>query len=317
MLVDNVTLIIKAGNGGDGSNSVSRTMQHPNGKPDGGNGGNGGSVFVTGSQNLRDLSEFRFKKKIKAEDGIAGKEKDLDGKNAQDVIITVPFGTHITNKETLEEIEITDNSKILLVKGGKGGPGSGDLKHAIELYSQRQGEKGEQKELSLALKIIADIGLIGLPNAGKSSLLKVLTNAKPEIGDYPFTTLAPNIGMLKDLAIADIPGLIEGASKGKGLGIQFLQHIEKTKILVHCIDSTEENPTQAYETVRNEFKEYSKLLLEKPELILLTKADLADKNKLELGKKGFEKMGKKVLTCSIYQEDSIEKLKKILADLIK
>src|SRR3989344_5466351 len=241
MLVDNINLIVKAGNGGDGAATFLRSEGKAKGGPDGGNGGNGGNIYFQGSTNINDLREFRYKKRIEAQKGTPGKEK----------------------------------------------------------------------KLFLELRLIADVGLIGLPNAGKSSLLSVLTNATPKIGAYPFTTLEPNIGMLNGHAIADIPGLIEGASKGKGLGVEFLKHIEKTKVLVHCIDSSEVNPEKAYETVRNEFKQYNILLLDKPEIILLTKTDLVDEKTFKRNMKILKKKGK-VLTVSIYNPVSLNILKQEL-----
>ena len=319
MLIDNVTLIIKAGNGGNGAATFLRNGLTSKGGPDGGNGGNGGNIYFQGSNNLNDLREFRFKKKIKAEDGIPGKNRKLFGKNAPHMIIFVPLGTHITDLNTKRTIEIADTTTpVLMARGGKGGRGNDEFKTATNqapMYAE-EGTPGEQKELFLELKLIADIGLIGLPNAGKSSLLAMLTNADPKIGNYPFTTLEPNIGVLGKHTLADIPGLIEGASSGKGLGVTFLKHIEKTKILLHCIDSTDEDAANTYKTVRAEFEKYNTTLLEKPEVILLTKTDLSE---LEIQRKNrelFEKQGKKVLTCSIYDEESIRKLKKMIEDLI-
>lgn len=326
MLVDNVTLLVKAGDGGDGAATFIRNSQTAKGGPDGGNGGNGGNIYFQGSMNIRDLSEFRFKKEIMAENGIPGKKKNLYGKNAPDTTIFVPIGTLIKDLNSNSVYDIKDTTTLVLIaKAGKGGRGNNEFKTATDqtpFYAEK-GTKGQQRELLLTLRLIADIGLIGLPNAGKSSLLKVLTNATPKIGDYPFTTLEPNIGVLMDsedeskpLAIADIPGLIEGASKGKGLGVSFLKHIEKTKILVHCIEATVVDAKKTYETVRNEFEKYDIKLLEKPEIILLTKVDLADAKAIEKNIKIFQKMGKKVYTCSIYQPQTLEELKEILIKLL-
>lgn len=324
MLVDNIGLIIKAGNGGDGAATFLRNEMTAKGGPDGGNGGNGGNIYLQGSNNINDLREFRFKKRISAENGVSGKHKKLFGKNAEDLIIFLPLGTRVTDIHSNRVIEIINTiDKILIAKGGKGGRGNTEFKSATNQtpkYAEK-GTLGEEKKLFLELRIIADIGLIGLPNAGKSSLLSVLTNATPKIGDYPFTTLEPNIGMLGKYAIADIPGLIEGASRGKGLGVEFLKHIEKTKILVHCIDSSDTNSQKAYETVRNEFKQYNISLLDKPEIILLTKTDLTDektvKNNIKILEKNLPAGGKKVLTISIYDEKSIETLKLKLDNILK
>lgn len=314
MLVDNVKLTIKAGNGGNGAATFLRNGMTAKGGPDGGNGGNGGSIYFQGSSNVRDLSQFRFKKKITAEDGINGKHKRLYGKNALDTTILLPLGTQITDIKTNSSFEIRDTKPRRFAKGGIGGRGNLEFKSSTEQapsYAE-DGTLGEEKEFRLELKLIADIGLIGLPNAGKSSLLSVLTHAHPKIANYPFTTLEPNLGMLGAQTLADIPGLIEGASHGKGLGISFLKHIEKTKLLLHCIDSSDEDPKKTYMVVREEFKNYNSELLEKPEIILFTKTDLIDKKELEKKMKLFKKKGQKVLSCSVYDEESIEKLIKVL-----
>ncbi len=312
MLVDNVTLTIKAGDGGNGAATFLRNGLTARGGPDGGNGGNGGNVYFQGSRNINDLKQFRFKKKVEAQNGTNGKNQKLFGKNAEDLTILVPLGTHITDIDTGRIYEIRNDSKpVLFAKGGKGGRGNTEFKTAINQspnYAE-DGTPGEEKMLKLELKMIADIGLIGLPNAGKSSLLATLTNASPKIGNYPFTTLEPNIGMLDEYTIADIPGLIEGASQGKGLGIAFLKHIEKTKILLHCIDSTDPDPLKTYTIVRKEFEQHSGKLLEKQEVILLTKTDLAAVGQVEKSEKLFLKKGLEVITCSIYDDESLNTLK--------
>ncbi|HKC14839.1 MAG TPA: GTPase ObgE [Patescibacteria group bacterium] len=320
MLVDNVNLLVKAGNGGNGAATFLSNARNFKGGPDGGNGGNGGSIYIQGSNNIADLSQFRYQKKITAEDGVSGRRKNLYGKNAPDETIFVPLGTRITDLEShtsYEIVNITDS--LLIAKGGKGGRGNMEFKSATN-QSPRVAEKGtvgERKELFLELRLIAQVGLIGLPNSGKSSLLAVLTNATPKIGNYPFTTLEPNIGMLEDYAIADIPGLIEGASIGKGLGIGFLRHIEKTEMLIHTIDATVENPKKTYTIVKNEFKKFNPKLLEKPEVILITKIDLIDEKKLKEIIAVFKKMKKEVLTYSLYNPESIDALKKRVKNSLK
>jgi GTP-binding protein len=319
MLVDNIKLIIKAGNGGNGSAHLRRDGQTAKGGPDGGHGGNGGSVYVRGSHNITDLREFRYKKIVKAEHGEDGKRQNMEGKNAPDITIILPLGTRITDHVSGNTVEIVDeDQEVLLAQGGRGGRGNTAFKSSTNRTPRNfeKGTPGEEKELFLELRIIADIGLIGLPNAGKSSLLSVLTAATPAIGAYPFTTLEPNIGMLDTHAIADIPGLIEGASKGKGLGVDFLRHIEKTKILIHCIDLTNESPKKIYETVRKEFKKFDPHLLEKPEYILLTKTDLVSADIIQKITVMFTKMGKQVFTCSVYDTAGIIKLKQTLLDLL-
>lgn len=315
MFVDNVTLHVKAGNGGDGSASFLRNGLTAKGGPDGGNGGNGGNIYFQGSTNISDLKEFRFKKKIRALDGTPGGRQKMYGKNAEHTTVLVPVGTIITEEKTGRVYEITDTEHPYLVAlGGLGGRGNVEFKSATNQAPTfaEKGTKGEEKVLHLELKLIADIGLIGLPNAGKSSLLSVLTHANPKIGNYPFTTLEPNIGMLDHFAIADIPGLIEGASQGKGLGFTFLKHIEKTKIIVHCIDVTDKNPLHTYEVVRKEFEQYNKALLEKPEIILLTKTDLVDQDVVTERMNLFKKAHDHVLSVSVFDEQIVEELKKNL-----
>lgn len=311
MLVDSITLTIKAGNGGAGAVSFLRNGQKARGGPNGGNGGNGGDIYFQGTTNVSDLGQFRFKKKIKAEDGIPGGRNNLFGRNAKHTTILLPLGTQVTDLGTNETIEITNETSLLIAKGGKGGRGNNEFKSATNrtpTYAET-GELGEEKILNLELKFIADIGLVGLPNAGKSSLLEILTNAHPKIGNFPFTTIQPNIGMFGPHMIADIPGLIEGASSGRGLGIKFLKHIEKTKLLIHCIDIQEQDPQKAYETVRTEFGQYNTSLLKKPEIILITKTDLVSNEEVKEKIKSLKKKGRKILACSIYDEKSIEKLK--------
>ncbi len=313
MLVDNVTITIKAGDGGNGASTFLRNGMTARGGPDGGNGGNGGNVYFQGSNNINDLRMFRFKKKLTAESGVPGKSKRLYGKNAEDMTIFVPVGTKIKDVDTEKTYDITNTTTpVLLAKGGKGGRGNLQFKTSTNqapTYAE-SGTLGQRKTLSLELKLIADIGLIGLPNAGKSTLLAALTNATPKIADYPFTTLEPNIGMLGIHPIADIPGLIEGASIGRGLGIKFLKHIEKTKLIIHCIELSEQDVKKRYETVRQEFEKFNSELLKKPEIILLTKTDMVDEKSVAKNIKIFEKMGKKVLAYSFIDDESFKRLKK-------
>jgi GTPase len=319
MFVDSVTLQIKAGDGGNGAATFLRNGLTAKGGPDGGNGGNGGNIYFQGSNNIRDLKEFRFKKKIRAEDGTPGRNQKMFGKNADHTTILVPLGTQITEVATGRIYEITDTeSPYLIALGGLGGRGNAEFKSATNQAPTfaEKGTKGEEKTLHLELRLIADIGLIGLPNAGKSSLLSVLTHANPKVGDYPFTTLEPNIGMLDHFAIADIPGLIEGASHGKGLGIAFLKHIEKTKIIVHCIDVTDENSLKTYEVVRKEFQQYNELLLEKPEIILFTKTDLVGPDVVTSRIKLFKKTHKYIFAVSVFDEKSVAQLKDALMKIV-
>lgn len=301
-LVDDVRIKIKAGNGGKGSNAP---------YSQGGNGGRGGSIYFQASANVSDLSEFRYRKEFKAENGTDGKGKNLYGKKGRDLPITVPLGTKLIYEATGEFTELlTEDYAILVAKGGQGGIGN-----AYADDPKNDNREGESYDLHLILSLIADIGLIGLPNAGKSSLLAVLTSATPKIGNYPFTTLEPNLGVYGKTIIADIPGLIEGASIGKGLGIQFLKHIEKTKILMHCIDSTDANVTTAYQTVRTEFQEYNKTLLDKEEIILLTKKDLVSEKQVKKQIKSLKQFKRRVIPLSIYDEKSLDNLTEILKSI--
>lgn len=315
MLIDTVTVTIKAGNGGDGKVSFKHLPGNYKGGPDGGNGGNGGDVYLQGIDDILGLQDFRFKKELKAEDGIAGGKKNLYGRNGKDLIIRIPVGTQVTDLQSGEQFEIvSEEDKILIAKGGKGGRGNNEFKSATVQAPRfaEKGERGEIKEIFFELKLIADVGFIGLPNAGKSSLLAILTNAHPKIGDYPFTTLEPNIGMLGSITLADIPGLIEGAHEGKGLGMQFLRHIEKTKFLIHCISSENEDVVAVYTTIREELKQYNPLLLEKPEVILLTKTDLITETEIHQKISELKKIKQYVLPLSLYDKDSLEQFKKFL-----
>jgi GTP-binding protein len=312
MLIDFVKITVKAGDGGHGGSTLRRTAQTAKGGPDGGNGGNGGSIYAVGSSNMTDLHEFRYKKKIVAENGISGKGAKKFGRNADDIEILLPLGTHLTDLVTGQTTSIDDDThRVLLARGGKGGRGNAELKsptNRTPLHGE-PGEKGQVRELHLDLRMIAQIGLVGLPNAGKSSLQKVLTNASPAIGAYPFTTLEPNIGMLETHSIADIPGLIEGASTGKGLGIRFLKHIEKTKILIHCIDVGSPDPLQAYAVIRDEFAHYNETLVAKPEIVLLTKTDLVDTDRVRHVQALFAAKNIETQTILIYDEKRIATLK--------
>ncbi len=319
MLIDNVTIEVKAGDGGNGVATFRRTAATAKGGPDGGNGGHGGDVLFRGSANVHDLRYFRYKKKVVGQNGEHGTKHNGFGKNGQHIIIDVPLGTRITNVETgaVREIE-TDTKPILLARGGVGGYGNVKFKSPTNRTPRERelGKPGERKTYHLELRLIAQIGLIGLPNAGKSSLLSVLTNATPQIGAYPFTTLEPNIGMMGAYPVADIPGLIEGAHKGVGLGTTFLKHIEKTKILVHCIDITGTDLLKDYETVRAEFRAFNAELLEKTEIIYLNKTDLVDEGRIRQAVAVFAPRASQVLAGSVYDEQSVNMLRKTLTETL-
>lgn len=318
MLIDEATITVKAGNGGNGAVSFRRNAQTAKGGPDGGNAGKGGDVYAQGINDFTTLTEFRYKKSVRAEDGVNGGRQNLYGRNGKNLVILIPVGTQIVNLDTKESFEITDTTtKILIAKGGKGGRGNNEFKSATNQtpYYAEKGVPGEEKRFFLELKLIADVGLIGLPNSGKSSLLSVLTNAHPKIGDYPFTTLEPNLGVMSGLVIADIPGLIEGASKGKGLGDRFLKHIEKTRILIHCLDCLSNDLRKDYQTIRKELEVYNTDLLNKKELLVLTKTDLVDEKTLQKNIRVTGKLNSNNLAVSIYDDQSLEALKAKILEL--
>lgn len=316
-LVDDVTIIVKAGNGGNGAVAKRQLYGSKKTIPDGGNGGNGGSVYFKADRNVFDLSEFRFRKKIQGTDGVDGGKKNKDGKNGDNIIVFVPYGTTIKNLTTGQYVELVNDISLCVAYGGRGGVGNHDYNPSIQKFNPRlfEGEKGDEFKLQLILNIIADVGLVGLPNSGKSSLLKALTNANPKIGNYEFTTLSPNLGMIKSKVIADIPGLIKGSTIGKGLGISFLKHIQKTTTLLHCIDATKDDPIASYNIIREEFAGFDKNLLQKKEIILLTKIDLVSVHKKLDSIRKLKKTKKQVVPVSVYDKDSIKKLKDTISNL--
>jgi len=311
MFVDEVEVIFQAGDGAAGKASF-----YPGWKsgPDGGNGGSGGNIYITVTSDLTTLSQFLGKKTRKGEDGQAGGKYRKSGRNGDDITITLPLGCILTDQDTGDVIELSDiNQKVLICKGGKGGKGTYALASPSNTTPLRgePGEPGQKRNLKIVLKLIADYGLIGLPNTGKSSLLNALTSANAKVADYPFTTLEPNLGVMDKYVLADIPGLIEGASTGKGLGIKFLKHVEKVNLILHCISVESNNLESDYSTVREELRKFNPQLTEKPEIILLTKSDVADVNVLEKKRKILAKFGK-VFPISILDDKSLEKLEKLL-----
>lgn len=312
MLVDDVIITVKAGDGGNGA--VAFFGQK--GGPAGGNGGKGGNIYLVGTADIEALSQFKFKKSLQAQNGERGGRSQKDGRNGQDLRVPVPVGTRISIDNSKWIYEIQDTlTPFLLAKGGKGGRGNEEFKSSTNQTPRfaEKGVLGQKKTVHLELRLIANIGFIGLPNAGKSSLLASLTKASPRIADYPFTTLEPNLGVMHGgkIILADIPGLIEGASKGKGLGIKFLKHIEKTQLLAHCIDITSGDPVTAYGTVRSEFEKYNPKLLEKKEIIILTKTDLVDKAEVKKKIKLLQKINKSIVAVSILDDESLKELKSI------
>lgn len=317
MLVDEATIEIKAGDGGDGKVSFRREKFIPKGGPDGGNGGKGGNFYLLGSEDIGALRQFRYQKKFSAENGSAGDKKKKTGRGGKDKILRAPRGTLVKDLASGEIWEINNTEeKILLARGGEGGRGNWEFRSATNQTPRfaEKGTLGQARKLFLELRLIADIGLIGLPNAGKSSLLNELTRARVKVAAYPFTTLEPNLGEMNGLIIADLPGLIEGASKGRGLGFKFLKHAKRTKIIAHCLSLESADPLKDYQTVRRELGEYEKELLEKPEIVLLTKMDLVSEQEIKKTKDKLGSFSRRILACSIYDEQSLVILKKYLTD---
>lgn len=318
MLVDDVKIKIYAGNGGKGAVAFNKTLMSLG--PVGGSGGNGGNVFFEGVSDLSTLNQFRFKKKQEAENGEDGRGQFRDGAVGKDLILKVPVGTVIHNLDTLYDIEISKiGEKVLVAYGGKGGKGNFQYRSSTNTSPKQfqSGTPGESYTLHLELKLIADVGFIGFPNVGKSSLLNELTNAKSKVANYPFTTLEPNLGTYYELILADIPGLIEGASSGKGLGIKFLRHIERTKTIFHFISSESENPVSDYKAVRSELKKYNPALIKKTEYIFLSKSDLLNPADLKKKISTLKKAKIQAIPISIHDEKSLKTIQKILNEIKK
>ena len=273
-----------AGRGGDGVVRWLRTKETARGGPSGGDGGRGGDVVLVGVRDIAALSHYRYEKKFHAEGGEAGKNELKHGANGMDAILKVPIGTVAKVIDTNDEYEITkEDERVILFKGGRGGLGNARFKSSTHQnpFERTIGKEGKGGNIELTLKIIADAGLIGLPNSGKSSLLNALTRAKSKVGDYPFTTLGPNLGDFYGRVLADIPGLIEGASSGRGLGIKFLKHVERTRILLHLVSVEQDDPLVAYREVRKEIESFGHGLAEKREIIILSKTDLVSPKECE------------------------------------
>ena len=319
--LDQAKIYVKAGDGGSGSASFRREKFIEFGGPDGGDGGNGGSIILVAKENLNTLIDFRYQQHFKAEKGQNGMGKKKTGRNGKDLVLNVPIGTQIfeeDNNTLIEDLKKIDE-KIIIARGGKRGLGNVRFKSSTNRAPRKKtdGSEGESFWIWLQLKVIADIGIIGMPNAGKSSLLSILTKAKPKIANYPFTTLNPNLGVTsysdKEITIADIPGLIEGAHEGTGLGDKFLRHIERCKSLIHLIDITDEDILDNYLKIRRELSKYSNSLLKKKEIIVFNKIDIINASEINEKIYSFKKKIKKnIYKVSVVQNKGLSTLKKIL-----
>ena len=319
--LDQAKIYIKAGNGGSGSASFRREKFIEFGGPDGGDGGDGGSVIIESDRNLNTLIDFRYAQHFKAQHGKNGSKRNRTGANGENLILKVPVGTQIYEEDNNTLIyDFTKNKeRYLVASGGKGGLGNVRFKSSVNRAPKKKtnGKNGEEFWIWLQLKVIADIGIIGKPNAGKSSLLSALTRAKPKIANYPFTTLNPNLGVTyydrKEVTLADIPGLVEGAHKGIGLGDKFLRHIERCKVLLHLIDLSENNLEKTYTEITKELSSYDKKLSKKKEIIFFNKSDLFDNDEIKKKLENFKKkINAKYEIISVFSSKDIQKTKKLL-----
>ncbi|MEK7187307.1 MAG: GTPase ObgE [Patescibacteria group bacterium] len=316
MLVDDITIRVSAGHGGKGAVAFNKNLMSLG--PAGGSGGNGASIYGQGVSDLAALRQFRFSKDVKAKSGKDGRGQFVDGRRGEELILKLPVGTVIHFPHGLKEINKV-GEVILLARGGKGGRGNFHFRSSINTSPKEFefGTPGEKFEIRLELKLIADIGFVGLPNVGKSSLLNVLTRSQARVANYPFTTLEPNLGVYEDLILADIPGLIEGASEGKGLGTKFLRHVERTNVLFHFIAADSFDHLKDYETIRKELGTYNEELLHKPEYIFISRADTVMESQLEGIMKKFAKLDRPVQAITILEDKSVERVRVVLNDLNK
>ncbi len=314
--VDEMTIAARAGNGGDGVVRWLHLKAQEFSGPAGGNGGNGGDFYIQGVRDINLLARYRGEKKFQAEDGHEGQNRHKAGAGGKDFTLNLPVGSIVTNKNTGEVFELVEENKpILVLKGGRGGAGNMAFKSSTNQSPMEStpGARGEEAELHVELRLIADAGLVGLPNAGKSSLLNSLTGASAKVGAYAFTTLDPNLGALYGYVIADIPGLIDGASSGKGLGFQFLRHIARTKLLVHCVSLESEDPLGDYKRIRSELEQFEGgMLSAKQELVVLTKSDARDAAYIEEVQAQFKKEGRETHTVTVLDDESVKNFRDTL-----
>ncbi len=323
--VDELTIYAKAGDGGNGVVRWRQEKFIPEGGPSGGDGGRGGDVYIETIRDVAILAKYSHNPKFIAENGEDGSRKSMHGENGQDAVIQLPLGSLVTNKATGQVLELTKvGEKIKILSGGKGGYGNEHFKASTNTtpYEWTPGKTGEDAELFVELRLFADLGLVGFPNAGKSTLIQALTNSKSKIGAYAFTTLDPHLGAFYEFVIADIPGLIEGAGEGKGLGIKFLKHIARTKTLVHLISFENEvlkegGMMEAYETIRKELATFDEKLLEKDEFILLTKTDTVSEKVAKDILKQFSKLKKPVMAITMFDNGEIKSFEQEILKLLR
>ncbi len=322
-LIDEVILNIRAGDGGDGVVQWHRNRRTQKGGPVGGNGGRGADVYLRGVRDVERLAKYISNPKFSAERGGDGGHNSLEGKDGEDLFIDIPIGSLVTNLDSREipkkSYEITKEGELVKVlSGGNGGFGNEHFKSSrnVTPMEQTDGKAGESANFKVELRLIADLGFIGYPNAGKSTLLSILTNSRAKIGNYAFTTLEPNLGAFGKYILADIPGIIEGASKGKGLGDKFLRHIMRTRILVHCISAEQDDILSAYNTIRNELKQYDSELLDKKEILVITKSDVLSKEELKIITRDAQSIDPAVVVVSILDDDSMEMLSKKIMSIL-
>lgn len=328
--IDEAVIEVKAGDGGNGCVSFRREKYVPKGGPDGGDGGRGGNIYMRVDEGMKTLLDLKLKRHFRAGRGEHGRGKQMNGAAGKDVVIKVPAGTVVHDEET--NIRVADlvghGAEVMVAKGGKGGRGNARFATSTNRAPRRseKGEKGECKRLRLELKLLADAALIGMPNAGKSTLISVISAARPKIADYPFTTTTPNLGVIyvgwgESFTVADIPGLIENAHEGAGLGIRFLRHIERTRLLVHLIDLADpvnKNPLNSYDVIRAELGSYDVSLLDKPEIIVFTKMDIPSaREKAEVAETVFLARGKSVVKISAVTHEGLDILVRKMYDKIK